>query len=208
MRRSLSTCLALVVVSSLFASPAGAQGLGLFGGGGHARLLTFGLGGGFALPVNDARDALKNGFNGVGYARVQLPHVPLSLGVNVTFQRFDLKDAQVGSGAGVSGIGPVGGSADMFGGIGELRYTLLPGPVRPYLLVGLGAYNVKADASGAAASSSQTRFGVNGGAGVVMRLGPLSAFVQGRVDNVYTSSGGTIDAKNIQVVPVSFGVEF
>jgi hypothetical protein len=40
-----------------------------------------------------------------------------------------------------------------------------------------------------------------------LKLGAISAYVEGRVDNVYTEAG-MIDSNSIQVVPVTFGVTF
>ena len=41
-----------------------------------------------------------------------------------------------------------------------------------------------------------------------MKLGRLSAFVEGRVQNVYTKDTGVINSKDIRAVPVSFGLLF
>ncbi len=196
--------LAIAFVAGLQPPAAHAQ---MMGGMPHARMFTFGVGGGLALPVNDAKDALKNGFNGLAYARAQLPGMPISFGVNVSFQRFDLKDATVGTTGGTPSATP--GNASLLAGMGDVKLDLMHGPVYPYLTVGLGAYDVRADAGGSGTSStSSTRFGINGGAGLAARFGRVSGYVQGRVDNVYTSGGGAVDVKSIQVIPVTVGVEF
>jgi len=125
----------------------------------------------------------------------------------VSFQRFDLKDARVSTGGGA----PIAasGSSDLLGGLGDLKYELMPGPIRPYITLGLGAYNLKETTTGTGASSaSKTHFGVNGGVGVSARIAGISAFVQGRIDNVYSDTGGVINAKSVQVVPVTLGIEF
>jgi hypothetical protein len=58
-------------------------------------------------------------------------------------------------------------------------------------------------------STSDTRFGVNGGGGVLFKFGrAVSAYVEGRIDNVYTDTGGFINTSQVQVVPVTFGVVF
>ena len=51
------------------------------------------------------------------------------------------------------------------------------------------------------------RFGINGGGGLVLNFGAVSAYVEGRVDNVYTEAG-MIDTDQVKVVPVTFGVTF
>ena len=76
-------------------------------------------------------------------------------------------------------------------------------------MVGLGVYNFKTDVNGIPnASTTDTRFGINGGAGVLFKLGSLvSGFVEGRLDNVF-SEKGLIDSDQVQVIPVTLGVVF
>ncbi len=90
-----------------------------------------------------------------------------------------------------------------------MQYFLLHhGAVRPYIVAGFGAYNFKTESDSTdAESSSTTNFGINGGAGIVLRLGAISAYIEGRVDNVY-SDAGAITADQIKVVPVTFGLVF
>ena len=83
------------------------------------------------------------------------------------------------------------------------------GPVRPCLVAGVGAYSLKSEITGipGASSTTDTRLGVSGGAGVLFRLGVISAYVEGRVDNVCTEKG-PITSDQVQVVPVTFGIVF
>lgn len=209
MRSRLTSSFAIVIAAALFATPGFAMGMGGLGGAGNAqqRMFTFGLGGGVAVPVSDAKDALKNGWNGLAYARVQLPGFPISFGVNAAFQRFDLKDAVITTDQ--SGNATVShGTTDMLAGLGDIKFDLGRGAIHPYLTAGVGAYSVKTDLGGPEGESSKTHFGINGGAGIALRFGAVSAYVQGRVDNVYTDTGGAIDTKSIQVIPVTAGIEF
>lgn len=211
MRGRIPSSAALVLVTVLLTTPALAQTAAPMPSGGApgTKMWTFGVGGGVAVPVSDVKDALNNGFNGLAYARVQVPIVGMSFGVNVTFQSLDLKDATVSTGGSGSPV-PVTGTSSMLGGLGDMRYDLMRGPIRPYITLGLGVYNLKTDysATGVSGSESGTHFGVNGGAGVAIRIGPVSGFVQGHIDNVYTDTGGLIDTKTVQVVPVTLGLEF
>jgi hypothetical protein len=55
--------------------------------------------------------------------------------------------------------------------------------------------------------ASKINFGIDAGAGLALALGRVSAFVEGRVQNVYTRNGGWIQsAKQINVIPVTFGL--
>jgi hypothetical protein len=203
----LSIFTSLLLVASL--APFAHAQMGLMGGGGHSKMFTLGIGGGVAVPVSDAKDALKNGFNGLAYARAQVPGLPISFGVQVAFQKFDLKDGTVTTYSGYTGTPTTStASASLLAGLGEVKLDLLHGPIQPYVTVGLGAYDVHTDLGSDATSASKTRFGLNGGAGLAARIGSLHAFVQGRVDNVYSSNGGIINAKSIQVVPVTVGLEY
>ena len=170
---------------------------------GSNRIVSFGIGGGVSVPVSDARDAFKTGFNGQGFVRLNLKGLPIAPRVDFQFQRFDIDDAKFQT-PGISGNG------QLLAGVANLQYVVMPhGPARPYIVAGLGAYNFKTDVTGiAGASKSDTRFGVNGGAGVLFKLTSLvSGFVEGRLDNVF-SDKGFIQSKQVQVVPVTFGVVF
>jgi hypothetical protein len=48
---------------------------------------------------------------------------------------------------------------------------------------------------------------IDGGAGIALKIGRLEAFIEGRVQNVYTNEGA-IDASTIRAVPVTFGILF
>jgi opacity protein-like surface antigen len=165
------------------------------------RMVTFGIGGGVSVPVSDAKDAFKNGVNGQGFLGFNLGFLRPRVGF--TFSRFDLDDAKVG----------VTGTSQVLAGLANLQlYLVQSGPIRPYIAAGVGAYNIKTETDEvgalAATESSDTRFGVNGGAGLIIKLGSaVSLYAEGRVDNVYTDKG-LIDTDQIQMVPVSFGVVF
>ncbi|MGH7711597.1 MAG: hypothetical protein ACREOG_09940, partial [Gemmatimonadaceae bacterium] len=58
-----------------------------------------------------------------------------------------------------------------------------------------------------APTESSVEFAINGGAGIALRLFGLEAFVEGRLNNVYTDKGA-IDTKSIQMIPVTFGIIF
>ena len=87
----------------------------------------------------------------------------------------------------------------------------MPGPVSPYAIAGVGAFNVRDlvnATSGRKTTISNTNFGVDGGGGIELRFGRLSAFVEGRIQNVFTQSSGLIKRSSIQSLPVTFGVLF
>jgi hypothetical protein len=165
------------------------------------RMISFGIGGGVAVPVADAKDAFKTGFNGQGFVRFNLHGLPIQPRLEFSLSHFDINEAKVGT----TGTGQVAA------GLANLEFPLInAGMIRPYIVAGLGAYNVKTELDNvqSTGNTSDLKFGVNGGAGVILHFGhTISAYAEGRVDNVFTDQG-VIDTKQIQVVPVTFGVVF
>ena len=163
------------------------------------RFVTVGVGGGVSVPVNDAGDAFKNGFNMQGFARLNVAKLPVIPRFDLDFSRFNLNDAQVG----------FPGTSQILAGLANLQFDVMPiGPVRPYIIAGLGAYSLNTKVEGITPTSvSQTHFGINGGAGVSLHLGWINGYVEGRVDNVFTEKG-IIDTQQVQLIPVTFGLTF
>jgi opacity protein-like surface antigen len=189
------TVCAVAVLAALVSTPMAASAqLGL-----AQRFVTVGVGGGMSVPVSDAGTAFNNGFHMQGFARLNTPSLPVMPRFDLNFSRFNLNDAQLG----------VPGTSQILAGLANLQMSVVPlGPVRPYIIAGLGAYHLKTETEGISPESvSSTRFGINGGAGVAFHLGKLNGFVEGRVDNVFTERG-MIDEEQIQVVPVTFGLTF
>ncbi len=165
--------------------------------------ISVGLGGGVSVPVSDAKDAFKTGFNGQGFVKLNLGALPIAPRLDFTFQSFDLKGAKL-AGAG-TGTTP-SGTGSVLAGVANVQIALMHGIIQPYLVAGIGAYNVRAKIDNQG-TDSKTEFGVNGGAGAAVRLGVVSVYAEGRVDNVFTNNG-VIDSSSIQVVPVTFGVVY
>jgi opacity protein-like surface antigen len=169
------------------------------------RTVSFGIGGGVSLPVKEAEKAFQNGFNGQGFVRVGLGVLPIALRADFTYQNFDLKSVPYNGptpGSLASGTGTV------TSGLANAQLMILSGHFRPYVIAGLGAYNVKTELDGVPdLSRSDTKFGVNGGGGVQIELSGFSLYAEARVDNVFTEKG-LIDTDQVQVVPVTFGIMF
>src|SRR5436190_20425914 len=64
---------------------------------GSTRIVSIGLGGGVTVPVADAKDAFKTGFNGQGFVRFNLKMLPVVPRLDFTFSHFNLDDAKVGT---------------------------------------------------------------------------------------------------------------
>jgi hypothetical protein len=183
---------ALIAISGIASREAGAQG---------DHRIRIGFGGGVSVPTSHAADALKSGVNGQGYLLI---NIGIPLRFNLGYQKFDYKDAVL------AGSNSSAGTTRMLSGMGGLSINLLSlGPLTPYVTASVGAFNLKDEFTegGTTTSTSKTNFGVDGGAGIRLKLGRLEAFAEGRVQNVYTDKGA-IDTKSITTIPVTFGILF
>jgi len=163
------------------------------------RMVRIGFGGGVTVPLSDAGDALKSGINGQAFVLVNAMGIPLRF--NLGYQKFDFEDAILNGASGESTI---------LSGVGGFSMDLVQaGPITPYVTAGVGAFSLKDEiTSGAfAGSTSDVRFGVDGGAGLRFRLGRLEAFAEGRLQNIWTEAGA-IDTKSIKAIPITFGLLF
>ena len=165
--------------------------------------VQLGFGGGASVPVSDAKHAFKSGWHGSGIIRLNVPMMPFGLQGNFTYNHFKLDQPNVG----------FGGSSRILSGIADARFGLpIPGPIKPYLLAGVGGYNIKADPDSAGiTSASTTKFGINAGAGLGIKFPgiPVHAFIEGKLENIYTDQGeNTAVTKNLktQIIPVTFGI--
>lgn len=188
---------AVIVLGLLWASSALAQQSET------GKMLQLGIGGGISLPVSDAKDALKNGYHIRGILEVKPPMFPVGLRGALGYQKFDLAHAPAGT----------TGSGNILSGLGGITIGMWLGPLRPYVTAGLGAFRVeqKVDSTGTEGSTTQTKFGIDGGAGVQFKLASLRGFIEGRVENVYTDQGfdTSIFRKNsTRIIPVTFGLMF
>ena len=202
--RAMSGAVMLAVVAS---APAIAQRSMGGGNGLDDHMVRVGFGGGVSVPVSDAKDAFKDGVNGTGFVLVHILGGLPALRFAFSYDRYKLK--QVGGLTPASGQDEVGHS-QILGGTAGIKLHLLPGPVRPFVMAGLGAFNVQdvINATTTSQTVSKTNFGVDGGGGVEIKLGRLSAFAEAKIQNVYSKNTGVISRSSIQTVPVTFGLLF
>ena len=174
-----------------------------------ARPIRFGIAGGVVIPrTGGSTRELENGLHGQGFALLKLPGGLPALRLNVDYAHMQFAKPTAGT---ASSTASTDGARTLLDGVAGMRLDLLHGPVRPYLLAGVGAFNVRDALTAAAAADrtvTSTNFGVDGGAGLAFKLGPIDGFVETRLQNVYTKQGGMIDTKSIQSFPISFGLTF
>lgn len=195
------------------------------------RPIRIGIGGGTTLPVGDFKDRYRaeglgtvrreiaNGVNGLGFVEFAPGGLPIGVRATVSYNRFGITGVQVER-SGIPGSVelPADGYGQILAGLANVKLALPAGPIRPYVLAGVGAFNMKNElervgpASGtpgiAASSTSTTNFGLDGGVGLELRLGGMSAFVEARVANVYTSEEKFGSLASVRYVPLTFGLVF
>ena len=176
MKRMHIGTLALAIV--LFATPTlGAQRQPTEG-------IQFGFGVGPTLPIGNYGDFDKMGYHILGALQLPIAGSPVHLRVDVLYGQTS---HDVGS-----------GSTTLFGGTVDALYHLgdRSASARPYILGGLGLYNV--DAGGA--TESKIAYGFGGG--LLFGLSGLNAFVEARYMSVQTSGS------SLSFIPITVGLMF
>ena len=177
------------------------------------RPIRIGLAGGVVVPRSGASlYELRNGAQFQGFALVRLPGGLPALRLNVDYAKLRFEPGSLAFDPSSVPGNPATADRTMLAGVASLKLDLLHGPVRPYVLAGIGAYQLKdvltVPSTGTSSSFSDVNFGVDGGAGVALRFGRLEGFVEARLQNVYTKEQGLVDTNAVRSIPVTFGVIF
>lgn len=139
-----------------------------------AQGIRIGVSGGMLLPMGDYKNGDKAGFL-VGVDGTYW------LAGNTIGIRLDGSYSQTSEKSGVPAH-----KSKMIGGLAEIVYAFMTpaDQIRPYILGGVGMFNVKLSASGL--DTSETKVGFGGGAGLALKLGTGSTrvFVEGRYTSV------------------------
>lgn len=154
-----------------------------------AQGVRFGVGGGLLMPMGDYNTADKPGF--IFGAGVVFPVGTAPVAVRVE-----------GSYSQTSHDG-IDGKSKIMGGMASLVYSFKAGgSVTPYVLGGVGFYNLKVTVPSFAVDTSVSKIGFGGGAGLRFPMGSASLFVEARYMNIATSGGSTA------FMPIIAGVSF
>ena len=183
---------------------------------GSSRPISFAFGGGASVPIGSYKDALKAGWNGQGSLIFNFAGLPLAFRADLNYNKFTFKENLTFSPGGTGGTFDTSGdiSQQVLGGLANITIPLVGvGPIRPYVTAGLAGFNIKTklgDAVPGAEDDSETKFAVNGGAGISLRLLGASAFIEAKLNNVYTDERfiSNKELKALQFVPVTFGFVF
>ncbi|MFN2398053.1 MAG: outer membrane beta-barrel protein [Gemmatimonadaceae bacterium] len=186
-------------------SPLLVVSFGLFGATLEAQMETpirFGVGAGATIPsVNvDGVDILKTGYHFMGMVGFTPASIPVGLRGELMYHSNDAKD--------FNGTAKVLG-----GGLNAMWSFPLSGdnPVRPYLTGGVGFYKVEFEDSDDGSTVDETKFGLNGGGGLMFDLAGFGAFIEARYISIFTEFnandglGGT-DKVKTNLIPITFGI--
>lgn len=150
----------------------------------HAQT-SFIVAAGATVPIGDAANAYKMGYNASVGLGISAPLAPVGLRIEGMFNQLDWKGAQ--------------GNTRILAGIANATFSG-PGMPMGYLIGGLGMYNMKASTS--FASSSDTKIGFNIGGGLNIPLTGFGAFVEARLHYIATQGKATT------LIPLTFGIKF
>ena len=184
MRKAFMGIITLAMGSALYATGAQAQ----------ATPVQFSVGGGLDLPLGDFDDAAKVGFHGlagVSYAPAEWKGFGIQADGN--FSRF-------------SDDTPLDIKFQLIYGTANAIYkfqTAETSRFKPYLIGGVGVYNFDAKGDDVPTGvDSETKFGINAGAGFDIGAGSVALFLEGRFHDVFT------DGSNVKFIPITVGVRF
>jgi opacity protein-like surface antigen len=199
---------ALAVLATALATPAVAQD--------RERLFRIGFSGGAAVPTGDLTTIANAGLAVQGFVQVAPSGLPGVFRIGALYSRFAAKDGAfltlppTPEGSGIPRPqAPVDGT-ELLGGLASARFDLSKGSVRPYLIGGLGAINVRQQFATlqSGGTTNEIRFSVDGGAGFSFNLAGADAFIEARFTNIFGADKIAPELSAIRVIPISFGVVF
>ncbi len=161
--------------------------------------VAFGLAAGATAPSGSLNDRSNLGYNGLATLQLGVPMFPLQFRADLQYNSFGGKDF-----LNAFNVATKGTDARVISGSINGVLNLLPGPIKPYVIGGVGYYDTKFDGNDAT-----RKVGYNYGGGVKFGLTGASIFVEARVhevkDAAFNVSGGRTTAK---FIPVTVGIMF
>ncbi|MEO7501944.1 MAG: outer membrane beta-barrel protein [Gemmatimonadaceae bacterium] len=170
--------------------------------------IAFGIVAGASIPVGDFSDGAEIGWHAGALIEWRGPSLPVGVRGEAVYHRFASKDD--GS--------DIDGHASIIAGTlnAVLAMPMQGATAQPYLIGGVGVYNERVSCddcagSGVDISDSQTKFGLNAGAGVSFPLSGFTSIIEARFHIVFDSEdipGENNDASNTMFIPISVGLLF
>jgi hypothetical protein len=159
----------------------------------HAQGPEFSVGGGLDLPLGNFDDAANTGYHGLAAVSFVPTGSPVGFQVDGDYGRFgDDTPADV--------------NFQLIYGTANVVYkfkTSETSTFRPYLIGGGGVYSFKPTGNDVLpGTSSETKFGINAGAGFDIKAGSAALFLEGRFHDVF------ISGSDLQYLPLTVGIRF
>lgn len=166
----------------------------------QAQGAEFSLGGGLGIPLSDFDDVANMGWHGLAGVSFIPTGWPVGIQIDGQYQQYKL-DKDV--------VGPGSLKDRLLIGTANIVYkfkTSEDSRFRPYLIGGGGVYNLKTTGSSDLGTvfdtdNSETKFGLNAGAGFDFKAGSVGLFVEGRFHDVFFS-----DTPDLRFIPITIGV--
>lgn len=161
------------------------------------RTISVGIAAGPTFPVGDFADLadMNTGWTVVGHIGWQPPRQAFGLRGEIAYARYGI-DALIGD-----------AHLRKWGGAGNVIVTVSnDGNFRPYVIGGIGIYNVREKYEAEVIefeTDNQTRLGLNGGVGARFALGGLTGTLEARYLSVFLEGDS-----NLNTIPITIGLEF
>ena len=152
--------------------------------------VEFGLGAGISIPSGATSNGLKSGWHGTALVQFKPPASPVGFQVDGSYNQLGFD----GGGGKYQVISGTANAVYRFSVAAETQF-------RPYLIGGGGIYNVK-NKPDAGISVSDTKFGINVGAGFDIKTSGIGLFMEGRFHNVF------VTGSDFHYIPITVGVRF
>jgi hypothetical protein len=199
--RRIAAFAAVLGVTVLAAVNSGAQAATSF-----TKPISVGISGGVAVPNGDFASGTSGGFTGVntgynitGSIAVALPVLPFEIRGDAAYDGFGTKNGAFANGP----SGSYNADARVFSLTANIVYPFpIPTPiVRPYIIGGIGDYNVRLSPT-VGGSVSQSDFGYNIGAGIKVALVGFNGFIEARYHHANQ------DRPGVSFTPITVGIMF
>lgn len=161
--------------------------------------------GGMSLPTGKFKELHDTGIHADVSLLLSGIVQSLKLRPELSFSRFKLKDLQSLGAASSSAYGS--DYSSLLGGFANIEIPLGRGGFQPFVLAGVGAVQLKTDATAQPESFSEVKASLNFGAGFRFKLGAIAGFFEGRLNNVPSDAVKTT-FKEARYIPVTFGLVF
>lgn len=168
-----------------------------------ARPISFGVMGGASVPVGDFGDGADLGFTLGAHLMLAPTSMPaLAFRADLTYDRWNLK----GIGASI-----VDGNSSTLGVMGNVIFRSSSAmAIKPYVIGGVGLLSSNSSGSIGGVNFSgdrESNLGVQAGGGLEFQLSGFTTFIEAKFVNAFAKDGND-DRRNVNWIPVTFGIRF